>query len=273
MGGDPYSSSQPPPAQQQYDYNYNYPSADHDQFPPNYQQQQPYGYTSQYDVTQIPRSHPDEAGGGAPPAPALDQQDQQPPPHYYDYDYDHNRLGPQYEPLPPPPHGIVRQGSNAEYYNPSQHDLSQPQPDDNGDNPGSSDRGLGGAILGGTTGFYLGHKKSHGLLGAVGGAILGSLMENKLKEARGKEDHDGSIYGGGVTTGMGMGMGIITTITTIAIIGIGIIGVRRGGVVRGMGRGMVVGKEMGRGIIDSWEEVRLVVEGLGFETLFVDVCR
>ncbi|RAK72985.1 uncharacterized protein BO72DRAFT_489388 [Aspergillus fijiensis CBS 313.89] len=269
--GEPYSSAQPPPAQQQqqYDYNYNYPSAYHDQHPPNYQQQQHYGYPSQCDVTQIPRSHPDEAGGGAPPAP---NQQQQPPPRYYDYDYDydHNRLGPQYEPpRPPPPHGIVRQGSSAEYYNQSQHDLAQPQPVDHegADNPESSDRGLGGAILGGTTGFYLGHKKSHGLLGAVGGAILGSLMENKLKEARGKEDHDGSIYGGGggggsaygggVITGMGMDMGIITTITTIGIIGIGIIGVRRGGVVRGMGRGTVVGKEMGMGMINSWEEVRV----------------
>ncbi|PYI29615.1 hypothetical protein BP00DRAFT_458537 [Aspergillus indologenus CBS 114.80] len=256
--GDPYSTSTaspPPPAQQQYDYDYNYnynynappptsssSSAYHDQYP------QHYGHTSQYDISPIPRSHPDDAGGALVPAPAPEQQQY--------HDYDHDRLGPQYAPPPPPPgYGIVRQGSNAEYYDQSHHDdLSQShnplpsQRDDEGVDPESTDRGLGGAILGGTSGYYLGHKKSHGLLGAVGGAILGSLMENRLKGAGRKEDHGGAGGGDGgstyvmviaiaiviviaiaiviVITGMsmGMGMGIITIIITIGIIGIGIIG-------------------------------------------------
>ncbi|OJJ73771.1 hypothetical protein ASPBRDRAFT_515863 [Aspergillus brasiliensis CBS 101740] len=48
------------------------------------------------------------------------------------------------------------------------------------------ERSLGGAVLGGATGYYLGHKKDHGLLGAVGGAILGNFVSNKMK----KDDED-----------------------------------------------------------------------------------
>lgn len=50
------------------------------------------------------------------------------------------------------------------------------------------ERSLGGAVLGGATGYYLGHKKDHGLLGAVGGAILGNFVSNKMKKSDSDEE-------------------------------------------------------------------------------------
>ncbi|PYI08605.1 hypothetical protein BO78DRAFT_459687 [Aspergillus sclerotiicarbonarius CBS 121057] len=159
---------------------YQHPPYDYDpqQFysqhvPPN---QDP-AYSSQYDVSQIPRSYPAQwsqtSTTDAPPQQA----------------YDADRLGPHYEPE-------VRRGSNAEYYNqpaaeqaqaqaPAPETTDQQDPDNT-----EGERSLGGAVLGGATGYYLGHKKDHGLLGAVGGALLGNFIGDKLKDRKENDDEE-----------------------------------------------------------------------------------
>lgn len=61
-------------------------------------------------------------------------------------------------------------------------------------NAPEGERGLGSALIGGTAGYYLGHKKNHGFLGAVGGALLGNFIGDKLKEH--KHHHNGSSHSG-----------------------------------------------------------------------------
>ncbi|GES59107.1 conserved histidine-rich protein [Aspergillus terreus] len=156
-------------------------------------------YASQYDLSQtVPR-----AALAQPPAPSA------PSGQMY--------LSPE-SAAAPPPRG-AHAGSSAEYYN--QYDDSLPPPssprpspadaetDRSTANKDEGDRSLGGTLVGGAAGYYLGHKRSHGLLGAVGVRV-------------GVMRRDG-----------GDGIGIITTITiimdTIAMsmdmdIGIGIIG-------------------------------------------------
>jgi hypothetical protein len=55
-------------------------------------------------------------------------------------------------------------------------------PFDPNDPNATQDRGLMGAVAGGALGAYGGHKVHHGFLGAVGGAIAGSLAEDALKK-------------------------------------------------------------------------------------------
>ncbi|KAJ5987191.1 hypothetical protein N7451_011556 [Penicillium sp. IBT 35674x] len=62
-----------------------------------------------------------------------------------------------------------------------------------GSEGGEADRGLGSTIAGGAAGYYLGHKKEHGLLGALGGAIAANFIENKVKDHR--ESSSGSQHG------------------------------------------------------------------------------
>ncbi|KAI2818959.1 hypothetical protein CBS115989_4783 [Aspergillus niger] len=139
-------------------------------------------YSSQYDVSQIPRSYPTQWN----PQPASSSStninnvnnESNPTSHY-----DPDRLGPGYEPP-------IRRGSNAEYYAQSAADMqalppsaleTEQQSRTNGNDPTTAgatgeeegERSLGGAVLGGATGYYLGHKKDHGLLGAVGVIIDG----------------------------------------------------------------------------------------------------
>ncbi|KAJ5578196.1 uncharacterized protein N7459_007160 [Penicillium hispanicum] len=45
-----------------------------------------------------------------------------------------------------------------------------------------SERGLGSSLAGGAAGYYLGHKKDHGFLGAIGGAIIGNMLEHQVKD-------------------------------------------------------------------------------------------
>ncbi|KAJ9273258.1 hypothetical protein DTO212C5_843 [Paecilomyces variotii] len=64
-------------------------------------------------------------------------------------------------------------------------------------NAADGERGLGSSLIGGAAGYYLGHKKNHGFLGAVGGAILGNIIGDKIKEHRHHEGsgHPGSSHG------------------------------------------------------------------------------
>ncbi|KAL4766336.1 uncharacterized protein BDW70DRAFT_125806 [Aspergillus foveolatus] len=112
----------------------------------------------------------------------------------YTHGYDNTRLSPHYESRP--------RGSNAEYYDPNlQEDTqysaanevsSSAKREDDEVDAGGGERGIGGALVGGVTGYYLGHKKSHGLLGAVGGALLGNFLENKI----GERNEDGDSHSG-----------------------------------------------------------------------------
>jgi len=62
-----------------------------------------------------------------------------------------------------------------------------------------SDRGLLGAIGGGFGGHFLGAKAGHGFLGTIGGALLGSVAEDFMKDKK-KNKHGsgggGSSWGG-----------------------------------------------------------------------------
>lgn len=51
------------------------------------------------------------------------------------------------------------------------------------------ERGIGSSLAGGAAGYYFGHKKDHGLLGAIGGAIVGNFLEDKLKDKGGRHSH------------------------------------------------------------------------------------
>lgn len=53
-----------------------------------------------------------------------------------------------------------------------------------------------GALAGGALGGYGGHRKNHGFLGTIAGAIAGSKLEDKFKESHhGHGGHGG--HGGG----------------------------------------------------------------------------
>ncbi|KAL4890497.1 hypothetical protein BDV59DRAFT_204451 [Aspergillus ambiguus] len=127
----------------------------------------------------------------------------QPSPSPYASQYDLNQTTPRSAPPPPPPgqqhtpgEGYLHpqsaagayHGSSADYYN--QYDSSlppasspqrtgsvSPRPDASATTTSTTaraddetDRSLGGTLVGGATGYYLGHKRSHGFLGAGVGA-------------------------------------------------------------------------------------------------------
>ena len=52
--------------------------------------------------------------------------------------------------------------------------------------------------MGGAAGYYFGHKKNHGVMGAIGGAIAANVLGNKLKGSKhsGGSSHGGSSWGG-----------------------------------------------------------------------------
>ncbi|CAF9931072.1 MAG: hypothetical protein GOMPHAMPRED_005810 [Gomphillus americanus] len=88
------------------------------------------------------------------------------------------------------------QGNQQNYDAQSQEQYRDPNGPPGSDfNPGGpegaeGERGLGSALAGGTAGYFLGRKKNHGFLGAVGGAIVGNIVGNKLKE-HGNQGHHG----------------------------------------------------------------------------------
>ncbi|KAF7594705.1 hypothetical protein BBP40_008598 [Aspergillus hancockii] len=142
----PDSLYQNPP----YDYESQLPYGQ--QFSPN----QNYQYGSQHDLTQAPRSYP--------PQTSVPQQD---------YLIPSSAEGFQ--------QGRSRHGSSAEYYNvnPNEQDQYPPSshqsyPSDTtqvastSSNDEGTDRNLGGALIGGASGYFLGHQRDHGFLGAMG---------------------------------------------------------------------------------------------------------
>ena len=107
------------------------------------------------------------------------------------------------------------QGDQQEYDAHSREQSRDPNGPPGSDfNPGGpegaeGERGLGSALAGGAAGYFLGRKKNHGFLGAVGGAIVGNIVGNKMKEHGGHGNHGhhghhgqqggfgGSSWGGG----------------------------------------------------------------------------
>ncbi|KAJ5832174.1 hypothetical protein N7474_000485 [Penicillium riverlandense] len=96
---------------------------------------------------------------------------------YYGHPSDPPRHTPSPNPHPHPPAVYVSDGQDPHHAQSEKPHLSSSSDDPEGD-----DRGLGSSLAGGAAGYFLGHKKDHGLLGALGGAILGNYIENKAKE-------------------------------------------------------------------------------------------
>ncbi|CEN62797.1 hypothetical protein ASPCAL09426 [Aspergillus calidoustus] len=116
-----------------------------------------------------------------------------------DYKHDNTLLSPHYE-----PRSRDYRGSNAEYFEDSSRShrttarsTSHERRGREDEISGSGDegeRGIGGTLVGGATGYYLGHRKHHGLLGAIGGALLGNFIEKKVDERR-EDRHSAHHHG------------------------------------------------------------------------------
>ncbi|KAJ6091392.1 hypothetical protein N7467_003361 [Penicillium canescens] len=195
----PYSSySTPAPGGVSY-----YPPEDQSQYNAN-PYQQPYGTaepqpiqdqghvyppkSSPYDLAAepyAPRSHastgqPNYLAPGAPANPYARSGENLG--YYNDHPAEHPRYTPSASPHPPAvyvsDHDTRRDEMRKQRFD-NEHEGSDRE----------TDRGLGSSLAGGAAGYYFGHKKDHGLLGAIGGAILGNFLENKVKDHK-KHDRD-----------------------------------------------------------------------------------
>ncbi len=59
-------------------------------------------------------------------------------------------------------------------------------------NAPEGERGLGSSLAGGAAGYFMGKRANHGLMGAVGGAILGNYLGDKRKDHKHHGQHGGS---------------------------------------------------------------------------------
>lgn len=93
------------------------------------------------------------------------------------------------------PYTLETQPGRPTQYESLEQDFRQPQINPQNDN----DRGVMGALAGGALGAYGGHQVHHGVIGAVGGAVLGSKLEDhykddaKQKKKKSKKEH--SFFG------------------------------------------------------------------------------
>ncbi|KAJ5255775.1 hypothetical protein N7497_006739 [Penicillium chrysogenum] len=138
----------------------------------------PYG--SSMERSHTPTGQPDYLG---PVTPTGYQHAQDRIPENAGYYNDHPADQPRYTPSASP-HSPAVYVSEPED---SQHTREQ-RSDTDTDTDRGMDRGLGGSLAGGMAGYYLGHKKEHGLLGAIGGALLGNFLEDKVKDHKGQDD-------------------------------------------------------------------------------------
>ncbi|KAI9716253.1 MAG: hypothetical protein M1812_005478 [Candelaria pacifica] len=222
----------------QYPPNYGSPAPSQGHYPqqgPGYdqQQQQPggnYGYPPQQPGYGYGAPTPDQQGGYPPPAPSYGEAPYGQPNAGYgppaQGGFQHGQQATQY--------GAYDQGNpqsqvgypagheaNRDYGPPSQPMSGQfpqqgaynqaPYPGDpNNPNPQAypvdpnapeGERGLGGSLAGGAAGYFLGRKKNHGFLGAVGGALAGNFaqdhfMGDKKKDKKHESGYGGSSHGG-----------------------------------------------------------------------------
>ncbi|KAJ5082547.1 hypothetical protein N7532_011590 [Penicillium argentinense] len=220
----PYSSYQsptpggvsyyPPDDQSHQQAAYPYPQ----QHPQQYQEQPPFGTT--------------EYGSAPPPDPNYTYAPQPSPYHLAPDGYQNNASDRSYTPVGQPdylgpvsapgmpPQGTGKVPENMGYYDghpadqPRYTPSHSPQPppvyvseadkehtSKDGNPPGNEeaglegDRGLGSSLAGGAAGYYFGHKRDHGLLGAIGGAILGNFLEDKVKDHRRNSNASSSSHG------------------------------------------------------------------------------
>jgi hypothetical protein len=196
-----YNSPPPPDYQQPYHQQGSY-QAPHDQYPHNQNQYaSPPHEAYQHNVDQyaVPRPEGyqhDASQYTSPPDNAYNQQGY--PTQQPDYGYN-DQTQRAYQPHPPP-----TQTQYGDFTSPAGHVPAYPSqgypagaPLDPNDPNATQDRGLMGALAGGAVGAYGGHKVNHGFLGAVGGAIAGSLAEDALKKKK-KEKKEKKQRPGGV---------------------------------------------------------------------------
>ncbi|PPJ52562.1 hypothetical protein CBER1_11023 [Cercospora berteroae] len=133
----------------------------------NYQSGPAPGYTP------APGQYNQQYGGPTPPQdyPPYGKQQQYPPHHMQQPSGQVDNFRSQFD-------QPYAQPNASGYYSPS-----GPYP------PGASeqDRGLVGALAGGAAGAYGGHKMNHGVIGTIGGAVAGSMLEDAYKK-KGKKD-------------------------------------------------------------------------------------
>ncbi|KAJ5161506.1 hypothetical protein N7492_006898 [Penicillium capsulatum] len=160
-----YGSTEPPP-----DPSYTYPS----QPSPYHLATEPY-QGSAPDRSYTPVGQPDYLGPVAPAG--VPSSPRGKIPENMGTRSGHPAAQPRYSPSPsphPPPVFV----SDADDDRSSRRDDKHSS--DRADDP-ETERGVGSSLAGGAAGYFLGHKKEHGLLGALGGAILGSFLEDKMK--------------------------------------------------------------------------------------------
>jgi hypothetical protein len=81
-------------------------------------------------------------------------------------------------------------------FQPQSSDPNAPNYDANAPPMNETDRGLLGAAGGAFGGHFLGKKAGHGFLGTLGGALLGSVAEDYLKDKKKHHGSGGSSWGG-----------------------------------------------------------------------------
>jgi len=81
-------------------------------------------------------------------------------------------------------------------FSPQSTDPNAPNYDPNAPAMNETDRGLLGAIGGGVGGHFLGKKAGHGFLGTIGGALMGSVAEDFLKDKKKHHGGGSSSWGG-----------------------------------------------------------------------------
>ncbi|KAJ5450160.1 uncharacterized protein N7458_006609 [Penicillium daleae] len=169
----PYGSASPQP-----DANYGYAPQPNPSPSPYHLAPEPYQGNAP-DRSHTPVGQPDHRGpvttAGMPPA----NEGKVPENLSYYYPADQPRYTPSASPHPPPVH--VSDADQHRYRSDEKRSSDQ-------DADAEGERGIGSSLAGGAAGYYFGHKKNHGLLGAIGGAIIGNFLEDKLKDS-GQHSH------------------------------------------------------------------------------------
>ncbi|KAJ5127082.1 hypothetical protein N7448_007861 [Penicillium atrosanguineum] len=164
-GGQPYNNTEP-----QHDPNYPYPPQQ------NPYQLAPESYQPTADRTYTPVGQPDHRG---PISPAPQNPNGKIPENASYYGHPDPASQPRYTPSSNPHTPSVYVSDSA---NPRDSSGEMRTVDDDPE----GERGIGSSLAGGAAGYYFGHKKDHGLLGALGGAIIGNIMEHKVKVGVGR---------------------------------------------------------------------------------------
>lgn len=121
---------------------------------------------------------------------------------YGDNQQQQSYSGQQYPHDPNNPQQQGHHDPNAPPFDPNAppYDPNAPFDPNNPNGPAEGERGLGTSLLGGAAGYYMGHRKGHGFLGALGGAVAGNFLGDKFKDRKHhgrREQEGGSSWGGG----------------------------------------------------------------------------